>query len=210
MQRHGRGALRHVDLVGERVAVDPIPALEATDVEPGGCPADRELLATQPELVVVEPAVRDLGHPERMGQHELHLARRRAWAHEPALEMQRLTVGAPALLEVRKPRVADVVEGQGFGVVEGLDRRVAPGALAPPGAEQQRERNHVAMQLRRHAATVPRTRGTTCGYGVPGSSVGGASSSGVSRSSTTCWSSPTSVLMGDAGGAFCASSATCS
>src|SRR5262249_8290222 len=98
-----------------------------------------------------------------------------------------------------------------LAVRERLDRRIAPAALAPPGAEQERQPRNVGVQLGRHAATVPRTRGTTWGYGVVGSSAAAASSSGViGRSSTTGWSSPTAVLIGSAGSAGRASAATCS
>src|SRR6185312_13589254 len=183
MQRHRRCAGRHVDLVRERIAVDPIPALEAPDVQARRRAADRELFASETELVFLEAAVCDLRDPDGVGEHELDVTGRRARPYESALEVERLILRAPALLDVREPGVSDVIEPERLAVRERLDRRVAAGPFAAPRPEQESKPSNVGMQLGRHAATVPRTRGTTCGYGVAGSPLASSSSPVVRRSS---------------------------
>ena len=183
MPGHRRGRGGHVQLVGQRVAVDPVAARQPGDVHAGRRAPDALRGRREFDRGARQRPVTDLGQPEWVCQAELQRSRRLARSQEAPFEMHRRAVGQlPALLSVEKVGLTDMLEDQFFAVLECLDRRKPAPAFTAPRPEQERQRRHVSVQRRSHVATVPR-RAARPGFGQ----------SCVSRRSTACWRSITSA-----------------
>jgi hypothetical protein len=150
--REGLSDGRHRKRVAQDIAVDQKTSLDRRDLLGRPCSGDDG--RTELYAAALQGAFGHLDDAGRVRHHEFDTT---GGGHAPVPKFG--VQGAPVVctrraLAVGEERLADVREGDGFFVVEWVDRRVRTPSPPRPGSEKEGEGNDVRMQSGRRLVVL--------------------------------------------------------